>query len=69
MLGAQRTFRSSLQGKPGTKDAHQALQGFVGNTEKCEVGIIKVIWRERKGEELVQLSETGSLPYIARGDN
>ena len=43
VLGAQRTFRSSLQGKPGEKDAHQALQGFVGDTEKCEVGIIKVI--------------------------
>ena len=43
VLGAQRTFWSSLQGKPGEKDAHQALQGFVGDTEKCEVGIIKAI--------------------------
>ena len=43
MLGAQRTFRSSLQGKSGTRDAHQALQGFVGDAEKCEIGVIKVI--------------------------
>lgn len=31
------------QNQGGAKDAHQALQGFVGDAEECEVCIVEVI--------------------------
>lgn len=31
------------QNQDGAKDAHQALQGFVGDAEECEVCVVEII--------------------------